>query len=82
MSKKHAKIEQLDGKVDNSKFDVESDDNDIAKDSNHELRTYLTYAEYECCTFSAVSKEKYQQLGFLKILQDGRIRSFHSNLVI
>ena len=32
MSKKHAKIEQLDGNVENSESDEESDNYDIAKD--------------------------------------------------
>ena len=42
MSKKHAKIEQLDGNVENFESDEESDKYDIAKDPNYEHRTYLT----------------------------------------
>ena len=42
MAKKHAKIEQLDGNVENFESDEESDKHDIAKDPNYEHRTYLT----------------------------------------
>ena len=56
MSKKHLLIEQLDGNVELNESDgEESDEYDIAKDPNYELRTYLSYAECECCTFSPVS---------------------------
>ena len=39
MSKKHAKIEQLEGNVENSESDEESENYDIAKDHNYEHRT-------------------------------------------
>ena len=46
MSKKHLLIEQLDGNVELDESDgEESDEYDIAKDPNYELRTYLSYAE-------------------------------------
>ena len=55
MSKNHAVIEQLDGNVEIEKSDAESEEYDIAKDPNYELRTYLSYASCDCCTHSPVS---------------------------
>ena len=58
MSKKHVTIEQLDGNVEDVESDPESEcaseEYDISKDPNYELRTYSSYASCECCTFSAV----------------------------
>ena len=56
MSKKHAKIEQLDGNVENSESDEESDNYDIAKDPNYEHRTYLTKSLLYSLDFKRYSK--------------------------